>query len=98
MKVDPNSGKPHIALANVYQSAATECLNTKLEGKPTIDVKLVFKMAYNEYSKASKDPAYAGEAKAKMKWLRSSQLIPTKEDKFLHPDVKTPRGKCFSWI
>jgi tetratricopeptide (TPR) repeat protein len=98
MKLDSKSGKPHIALANVYQTAATECLNTVLEGKPTIDVKLVFKYAYDEYGKAAKDPAYAAEAKAKRKWLKSSQLIPTKEDTFLHPNVKKPRGKCFSWI
>lgn len=98
MNKDPNSGKPHIVLANVYQSNASECLNTVHDGKITIDIKLVFQMAYNEYAKASKDPGYQSEANAKKKWLRSSQLTPSKEDKFLHPDVKKPRGKCFSWI
>jgi tetratricopeptide (TPR) repeat protein len=92
-----NSGKPRIVLGNIYQEAASDCLN-KDDGQIKIDHKLVFEMAYNEYARAAKDPGYASEARTKMQWLRSSQLMPSEEDRFLHPNVKKPRLACFSWI
>ena len=97
-RINPNSGKPHITLANIYQSAASECLNSKYDGKINIDIKLVFKMAYDEFGKALKDPAFKVEASNKRSWLKSSKLIPDEEDKFLHGDVKEPRLDCFNWI
>lgn len=98
MRVNSKSGKPHITLANIFQSAASECLNSKYDGKISIDIKLVFKMAYDEFGKAAKDPAFKVEANNKRNWLRSSNLIPDKEDIFLHGDVKEPRLECFNWI
>ncbi len=95
-RIDPKNGLPYMVAAEVYESAVTYCSNKRGKKEFTYDDKLVYKRAADEYKKAMRDPNYASDAKKRLKQL--ANLIPTKEDYFLHSNRMKPKDKCYSWI
>jgi tetratricopeptide (TPR) repeat protein len=96
-KADPNSGKPYLFLGDLYIAAASECTNSKFDGVLKYDAKLVYEKAYNNFSRAKKDPMVSADASAKMTWLKSSEYLPTKADRFLYK-YDQPKADCYKWI
>ncbi len=95
-RIDPKNGLPYMVAAEVYESAVTYCSNKRGKKEFTYDDKLVYKRAADEYKKAMRDPNYASDAKKRLKQL--ANLVPTKEDYFLHSNRMKPKDKCYSWI
>ncbi len=95
-RIDPNNGLPYMIAAEVYEAAVTYCSNKRGKREFTYDDKLVYKRAADEYRKAMRDPNYASDAKKRLNQL--ANLVPTKEDYFLHSNRMKPKDKCYSWI
>ena len=95
LRIDSNFGLAHIARGMVYENAAEKCVSQK-GGKIAFDDKLVYERAYREYTEARKDIQWKSDAVRRIIYLET--LIPTTEDRFMHPNQTTPRGECYQWI
>jgi len=96
MQIDPGHGLPHMVMGEIYENAVTYCSNQREKRETTYDDKLVYRMASEEYKKAARDPNYASDANHRMQQLQN--LLPTKEDYFMHKNRLNPREECYSWI
>lgn len=97
-KIDPSNGLPYMVMAEIYENAVTYCQSQRASKELTYDDKLVYKKAVNEYIKASRDPNYAPDANRRAKQLSNSNLLPNKEDIFMHKNRMDPRDACYAWI
>lgn len=95
-KVDRGNGLPHIIMAEIYENAVQYCSENRKENKISYDDKLVYSFAQAELRKATKDPNYASEARRRISQFE--QLIPTKEDSFMHKNRKETKDACYKWI
>jgi len=96
LKIDPNYGLAHIVLGEIYEATADDCINKRQKHIVNFDDKLVYELAYKEYAKAAQDIQFSDQAKRKMEYVKAD--IPTKEDRFMHPDQKKARLDCYKWI
>jgi tetratricopeptide (TPR) repeat protein len=94
--IDSKYGLAYITRGMIYETAADKCKNQREERKTTFDDKLVYKIAYDEYTKATKDPFFKGNAQKKMTYLEN--FIPQKGDYFMHPGQTEPMDPCYDWI
>jgi tetratricopeptide (TPR) repeat protein len=96
LAVDPNFGLAHIVIGETYEAAVDNCIASREEQQTKFDDKLVNQLAYEEYQKALNDPRYAVSARRHMNYIKD--FIPTKEDRFMHPDLEQARFDCYQWI
>ncbi len=96
LSIDPDFGLAHIVIGEIYEAAADACISKREKRVSKFDDKLVYQLAYNEYQKAAKDLMYADLARRKMNYIKPE--IPTKEDRFMHPNLKQARFDCYQWI
>ncbi|MBN1541195.1 tetratricopeptide repeat protein [candidate division KSB1 bacterium] len=96
MQIRPGYGLAHIVVGEVYESTVDACVSSRENRKITIDDKLVYRHAYEEYQKATRDPQFADLARRKMEYIRPD--IPTKEDEFMHQGKTQARLDCYQWI
>ena len=97
-RIDPSDGMPHLIMAGVYENAVAYCSASRSKRELTYDDKLVYKKAVDEYNKASRDPNYAADANRRAKQLANANLLPTKEDYFMHNNRSEPKEECYSWM
>lgn len=95
LAIDNAYGLAWIALGEVYEATAEQCVNQK-DGKVDYNDKLVYELAYQQYERAKRDLEYRPEAERHISFLQG--VLPTKEDKFMHKDQQKPEGECYSWI
>ena len=94
---NPNLGLGYIVKGEIYEAVADDCIGRREKRITNIDDKLVYEKAYVQYQTAAqRDNQYAELARRKMSYIQ--QEIPTKEDRFLFPDVKQPRIECYTWL
>ncbi len=97
-QVAPNKGEALYYRAEVYYTAADDCVSTTESGVAAFNDKLVFQMAYEDYQEAV-DLGYR-RARTRADFLQEN-LIPTRGDWFLQEASLTvfrPEGECYSWI
>jgi tetratricopeptide (TPR) repeat protein len=95
LKTRPGFGQAHITMGEIYEAAVLYCMGQR-NGDLKYEDKLVYELAYNEYEKAQKDPAFRSKAKTKQNYVLP--LIPTKEDKFMNKGVKIKSSCYTNWI
>jgi tetratricopeptide (TPR) repeat protein len=94
LSVKPGFGLAYITMGEIYESAVTFC--QKGRGRK-YDDGLVYEMAYAEYGKALRDPAYKSMANSRRRNLRP--FLITKEEDFMNQGRKTLKLDCYtSWI
>lgn len=93
ISADRNNGLAYITRGEIYQDAASDCIDKK--GSFKYDDRLVYKMAYDEFKKATRDPFYKGQAERQMKSIEPN--LPTAEDKFMNTHTE-PKEACYNWI
>lgn len=90
-------GLGYIVKGDVYAKAADDCIGKREKRIVNFDDKLVYEKAYNLYQlAASKDVQYADLGKRKMNYI--SPDIPTKQDRFMHPNQTKPVLECYAWL
>jgi tetratricopeptide (TPR) repeat protein len=94
-RIDTNYGLVYLTRGMIYEASAEKCVSQN-GGKITYDDKLVYKLAYDEFQRATRDLEWKNDADRRMAYLET--LIPTREDEFMHSNQKTPRGECYQWI
>ena len=95
LKIRPGYGQAYITMGEIYEAAVVYCMNQR-DNELKMEDKLVYELAYNEYIKASNDPAFRGKARTKQNNVQP--LIPTTEDKFMNKGAKI-KSPCYtSWI
>ncbi|MCJ7813046.1 tetratricopeptide repeat protein [bacterium] len=95
LSLDPQYGLAFITSGFTYETAADKCVADN-EGKRTFDDKLVYKMAYDEYTKAQTFLDTQKEAERASNTLVN--IIPTREDYFMNPNKTKPTSPCYNWI
>lgn len=90
-----NFGLAYITMGEIYEAAVSYCQKQR-GGEDEYEDKLVYELAYKEYEKAQRDPAYISKAKSKQNYVEP--LMPNKEDKFMHQTAKISDESCYSWI
>jgi tetratricopeptide (TPR) repeat protein len=95
IRMDRNYGLAYITRGMIYEASADRCVDNA-GGKVTFNDKLVYKLAYDEYTRAKQDLEWKSEAERRIRYLET--LIPTREDLFMNKDQTTPRGECYEWI
>ncbi|MCG8604748.1 tetratricopeptide repeat protein [bacterium] len=93
--LDPNYGLGWIALGEVYEACADQCVDGK-DGKIEFDDKLVYELAYVQYRKAISDLQFRGDAEKRISFVKA--VLPTTEDKFMNKGQKRAKGACYTWI
>jgi len=96
LKIDPQFGLARIVRGEIYESVVDDCIGRREKRIVNFDDKLVYKLAYDEYALAAKDPFYTDVARRKMNYIKPD--IPTTEDYFMHPDEKQADLDCYRWI
>lgn len=96
LNIDPNYGLAYIVRGEIYEVAVDNCMNKRGAKSTSFDDKLVYKLAYDQYAKATKDIQFADLARRKMNYLQPD--IPTKEDYFMHQSQKKAKEACYQWI
>lgn len=97
-RIDSKHGLPYIIMAEIYEKAVTYCQNNRNERSTIYDDKLVYRLAVEEYKKAARDPNYAADGNRRAQQLENANLLPTKEDYFMHKNRLNPKEECYSWI
>lgn len=98
LKVSTNGGEALYARAEIYYTAADDCVGGHESGAPNFQDKLVFQMAFEDYRSAV-NKGYR-RARTRSDFL-GKNLIPSKGDWFLQPaDLRVfkPEGDCYNWI
>ncbi|MBN1481428.1 tetratricopeptide repeat protein [candidate division KSB1 bacterium] len=97
INTNSNFGLGYIVKGDVYAKAADDCIGKRERRIVNFDDKLVYEKAYNLYQLgASKDIQFADLGKRKMTYINPD--IPTKEDRFMHPNQTKPTLECYSWL
>jgi tetratricopeptide (TPR) repeat protein len=97
-RIDPGHGLPNMVMGELYENSVTYCSNKREKRETTYDDKLVYRMAVEEYERATRDPNYSSDASRRANQLKSANLLPTKEDYFMHNNRLKPKEDCYSWI
>ena len=87
IKMDNSNGQAYANRASVYEAVATQCTGSV----PDFDDKLVFLMAYEDYTSA-KSKGY-GKAANKLEFLKEAR-IPQGGDWFFNRDAYVKSGKA----
>lgn len=89
-------GPAWLLLGDVYSKTA----DVQAGETPKYNDKLVFIIAYGLYEKAanSSDPRARSQGDREMRILTGSDLVPTKEDRFMHMRETRPAGDIYKWI
>ena len=98
MKASNSNGDAYYARAEVYYAVGDDCLNQRESGIARFDDKIVFMMAWEDYSTSVERGNRRGKARAD---FLEKNLIPSKGDWFLQPaDIRIfkPQGSCYTWI
>ena len=97
LSADPNAGSAWILLGDAYQASADISSG---ENAPKYNDKLVFLIAYGLYKKASasSDIDASSDGERGMHFLKASELIPAKEDRFMNKTKVLPVGSQYKWI
>lgn len=98
LEVSTNGGEALYVRAEIYYTAADDCVSGHESGAPNFQDKLVFQMACDDY-KAAVDKGYR-RARTRADFL-DKNLIPNKGDWFLQQAgirLFKPQGDCYSWI
>ena len=96
LSIDPNYGLAFIVRGEVYEAAVDQCMKKRGESQEKFDDKLIYKLAYDEYTKATRDIQFADLAAKKMNYVQP--YIPTKEDLFMHQSQSKANIDCYKWI
>jgi tetratricopeptide (TPR) repeat protein len=96
LKIDNTYGLAYIVRGEIYEACADDCISQRAKKISKFDDKLVYKMAYDEYTKAANDVQFSDEAKKKLNYVQPE--IPTKEDIFMNKNKKQADMPCYSWI
>lgn len=97
INTNSNLGLGYIVKGDVYAKVADDCIGAREKRIANFDDKLVYEKAYNLYSlAASKDIEYSDLGKRKMNYIKTE--IPTKEDRFMHPNQTKPALDCYTWL
>lgn len=97
IKKAPSNGRAFANRAAVYEGVANSCAGAA----PDFDDKLVYMMAYEDYSKA-KDLGY-GKVNQKLSFMKEAR-IPAQGDWFFNRDDYVVKGKaapkkdCYTWL
>ncbi len=93
---NPNFGPAWMLMGDVYSKAA----DVQAGETPKYNDKLVFVIAYGLYERAanSPDPRARSQGDREMRILTGSELVPTKEDRFMHMRETRPTGEVYKWI
>jgi tetratricopeptide (TPR) repeat protein len=97
-RIDPNHGLPFMIMGEIYENAVTYCTNQRTKRTTEYDDKLVYRLAVEEYKKAARDPNYTADGNRRASQLENANLLPTKEDYFMHKNRLNPKDDCYSWI
>lgn len=97
LNMDSKYGMAYIVKGEIYSAVADNCIASREKKVSTYDDKLVYQLAYDQYKKAANvDPTVSNIAEKRMQLLEPE--IPTKEDKFLHPDKDKAELDCYQWL
>ncbi|MDZ7261635.1 MAG: tetratricopeptide repeat protein [candidate division KSB1 bacterium] len=96
LKLDPQYGLAFITMGEIYETCVDKCMQERGKTQPEFDDKLVYKLAYDQYEKATKDLEWKEMAERRLNYLQ--ELIPKKEDYFMHKNQTKPRIDCYQWI
>jgi len=97
IRIDENYGMAYVRIGEAYEFCVEDVV-VKRGGfsKIRFDDKLIYELAYEQYSKASNYPDVSGIASRKMNAIKS--FLPTKEDKFMNPDQTKANNPVYQWI
>ncbi len=98
MRASNSNGEAYYARAEVYYAVGDDCLGQRESGVARFDDKIVFMMAWEDYSTSVERGNRRGKARAD---FLEKNLIPSKGDWFLQPaDIRVfkPQGSCYTWI
>lgn len=94
LSVKSGYGLAYLTMGEIYESAVSKCQSGR---DRKYDDGLVYEMAYDEYEKALKDPAFKSTAKSRMNSLKPFLL--TREELFMNQNRKKLKEPCYtSWI
>lgn len=96
LEQSPGFGPAYVLLGNIYYQAADAASGAS----PKYNDKLVYTIAYGQYRKASKsdDPESRSDGERWMSALKGGELIPSKEERFMHSRDSRPKGEKYAWI
>ncbi len=96
LSVKEGYGPAYVLLGNIYYQAADVASGSS----PKYNDKLVYTIAYGLYRKAatSSDPEAGSDGERWMSALKGGELIPSKEELFMHVNDKRPKGDKYNWI
>jgi len=94
--IDQNYGPAWVLMGDIYYKAADMASGDS----PKYNDKLVFLVAYGLYGKAtsSSDPQTRSDGDRRRQIIRSGELIPSKEERFMHMRQVRPTGETYKWI
>lgn len=96
LEAENGFGPAYVVMAEAYYRAADEAAgdNTKY------DDKLVFTVAYMLFKNAANtsNPQARSDGERGMRQLAASELVPSKEEQFMHQKDTRPTGKAYAWI
>jgi len=93
LDIDDTYGSAYLTLGRIYEAAARHC---QPKNVLSFADKLVYKLAYQNYERASLHPASHAEARRQMKKLEP--LLPRDDDYFANKNQDRPDGDCYEWI
>lgn len=96
IRADSRYGRAHLVLGQVYEAAVEKCKSEAGRKAYNFDDKLVFEMAHKEWQLAARDPEVRSRAQSLMNSVKD--VLPTKGDRFMHPDQNAPRADCYKWL
>jgi tetratricopeptide (TPR) repeat protein len=97
INTNSNLGLGYIVKGDVYAKVADDCIGARDKRIAKFDDKLVYEKAYNLYALAAqKDIEYSDLGKRKMNYIKTE--VPTKEDRFMHPNQTKPELDCYTWL
>jgi tetratricopeptide (TPR) repeat protein len=96
LAIDSQFGLAFIVRGEIYEACVEDCISNRGNDRTTWDDKLVYQLAYDEYSKALKDIAFRDITERRISYVK--QLIPTAEDRFMHKSDTKATGPCYNWI
>ena len=96
LKLNPDYGSAWVLMADIYFKAADEASGDH----PGYNDKLVFAIAYGLYRSAanSSDIEARSDGDRGMRILKSSELVPSREERFMNRDKVKPVGSAYEWI
>lgn len=96
LRAKPGYGRPHMVMAEVYETSVTFCQNSN-KRKRKYDDGLVYELAKREYEQAMKDRNFVADARRRINSLKP--YLPTEEEKFMNQNRRDLKDSCYtSWI